>query len=174
MIRKISKKTTVTTAWAVLADIRSSHNVGSMFRTADALGVEKMFLTGYTPAPKDQFGRPNREIAKTALGAETSVAWESAKSATALLRKLHEVGHKIVAVEQAPNAQDYKKLKLAKKKTAATTTPAVFVFGNEVDGLPPKILELCDSIVEIPMRGKKESLNVAVAFGIALARILNL
>lgn len=152
----------------ILVDVRSSHNVGSMFRTADALGVGKIFLTGYTPAPKDRFGRANREIAKTALGAEVSVAWESVSNAATLIKKMQAEGCEVVAVEQGLDAIDYKKFKLKKKKTT------VFVFGNEIDGVPDKILTMCDKVVEIPMRGKKESLNVSVAFGVALARILNL
>lgn len=171
---------------AILDNVRSSHNVGSMFRTADALGVQKMFLVGYTPTPKDQFGRVNKEIAKVALGAEESVAWESVKTAAGLIKKLKsEKGGKyqIVAVEQHPTAKDYKKFAEKKfgasknlknlKKGGASIAPVAFIFGNEVDGISEKTLALCDEIVEIPMAGTKESLNVSVSFGIALARMLD-
>jgi len=157
------KKTEVV---VILADIRSSYNVGSIFRTSDALGVDKIFLTGYTPAPKDAFGRVNKEIAKVALGGEVSVAWESSVNTLSVIKKLKAKGFKIVAVEQDERALDYKKFKI--------TNPTVFVFGNEVEGLAPKIISACDDVLEIPMRGEKESLNVSVAFGIALARIFNL
>lgn len=150
----------------ILDDVRSSHNVGSIFRTSDALGIGKIFLTGYTPAPKDKFGRPNKELCKVALGGEESVAWESVANTASLIKKLKADGFKIVAVEQDKRAGDYKKFKM--------TGSTAFVFGNEVDGLSAKIISACDEVVEIPMRGEKESLNVSVAFGIALARILNL
>lgn len=161
---------------AILDNVRSSHNVGSMFRTADALGVSELFLVGYTPTPKDQFGRVNKEIAKVALGAEESVPWESTKTMASLIKKLKSAkggGYQIVAVEQHPTAEDYKKFSVKNlKKTGASVAPVAFIFGNEVDGVSEKTLKLCDHIVEIPMAGKKESLNVAVAFGIALARML--
>lgn len=150
----------------ILNDIRSSHNVGSIFRTADALGVDKIYLVGYTPAPKDKFNRENKEIAKVALGAELSVQWESVKEIDSLLAMLKKEGNKIVAVEQGKKSTDYKNFEIE--------GPTVFLFGNEVDGVPEEIISLCDESVEIPMRGEKESLNVSVAFGISLARILNL
>lgn len=156
---------------AILDNVRSSHNVGSMFRTADALGVEKMFLVGYTPTPKDQFGRVNKEIAKVALGAEVDVPWESVKTAVSLIKKLKtekDGAYHVVAVEQHPTAIDYKKFTLNAKAGRVA-----FIFGNEVDGVSEKTLALCDEIVQIPMQGKKESLNVSVAFGIALARMLD-
>ena len=144
----------------VLENIRSAHNVGSIFRTSDAAGVSKIFLCGYTPAPEDRFGRPRNDISKVALGAEKTVAWQSIENATDLIKKLKKNGVHIVAVEQAPNSVSIKKIKL-KPKT-------VFIFGNETDGLPKNILKLCDEIAEIPMRGKKESLNVSVSVAIVL------
>jgi len=151
--------------YAILDNVRSSHNVGSMFRTADAMGVQKIFLAGYTPAPKDKFGRINKEIAKTALGAEESVGWESIESVSKCIKKLQKEKFTIVAVEQCSNSSDYRKLKIK--------GPTAFVFGNEVDGVSEKVVSLCDEVVEIPMRGQKESLNVAVAFGIVLSRCSN-
>ena len=149
-----------------LHNIRSIHNVGSIFRTADAAGVSKIFLVGTTPAPVDRFGRTRRDLAKVALGAQNYVKWESAKSAGALLARLKHEKFKIIAVEQSPKAIDYKKVKAGGK--------TCFVFGSEVGGLPKSILSKADIIAEIPMRGKKESLNVSVAAGIALYGILKI
>ncbi|MCX6713489.1 MAG: TrmH family RNA methyltransferase [Candidatus Vogelbacteria bacterium] len=150
----------------ILPDIRSSLNVGSIFRTADACGIDKIYLTGYTPAPIDRFGRADKQIAKTALGAEKSVAWEKTEDVSKLLTKLKKEGFYLIAVEQASNSVDYKKVKI-KEKT-------VFIFGNEVDGLPKNILKKCDIVTEIPMKGDKESLNVSVSAGVALFRILGI
>lgn len=140
--------------------------MGAIFRTAEAAGVKKIFLTGYTPLPRDRFGKINKEIAKTALGAEKLVAWQKEKSFSLLVKKLRIENSKIeiVALEQAPNSIDYKKFKL--------TGPTAFVLGNEVTGLDQKTLKLCDAIIEIPLRGEKESLNVATAAGIAIFRLL--
>ena len=150
----------------VLPDIRSSLNVGSIFRTADACGVDKIYLTGYTPAPVDKFSRADKQIAKTDLGEEKSVAWEKVEDISKLLTKLKKEGFRLIAVEQANNSVDYKKVKISNK--------TAFVFGNEVDGLSKNILKKCDIIAEIPMKGEKESLNVAVSAGVALFRILGI
>ncbi|MBI4120863.1 MAG: TrmH family RNA methyltransferase [Parcubacteria group bacterium] len=149
----------------VLHNIRSAHNVGAIFRTADAAGVKKIYLTGYTPTPVDRFGRKDDKIAKTALGAE-ALPWKSTKNAISLLRRLKKEGYFIVAVEQSPNSVDYKKIH-PRKKTA-------FVFGNEVRGLSETILSSADGIAEVRMHGTKESLNVAVTAGIVLFRTLNI
>lgn len=151
---------------AILLNIRSVHNVGSMFRTADALNVDKIFLVGYTPAPVDRFGKKREDLSKVALGAEKNIPWESITDANKLIAKLKKEKISIVAVEQHKKAKDYKKFKIKK--------PTAFIFGNEVDGIPEKILSKSDEILSIPMRGKKESLNVSVSFGIALSRILDL
>ena len=152
------------TAVLVLPDIRSSLNVGSIFRTADACGVSKIYLTGYTPAPVDQFGRDDKQIAKTALGAEKNIPWEKVESVTKLITKLKKEGFYLVAIEQAENSVDYKKVK--------DQTKTAFIFGNEVEGLSKSILKKCDVIAEIPMMGDKESLNISVSAGVALFRIL--
>ncbi|MDO8514430.1 MAG: RNA methyltransferase [bacterium] len=144
----------------LLHNIRSAHNVGSIFRTADAAGISHIYLSGYTPTPRDRFGRSQKEIAKTALGAEKDVPWEHHTAPMRLLSKLKKDGWKIVCVEQDARARDYRSLKIKK--------PTLFVFGNEVRGVPKNILKTCDSIVEIPMHGRKESLNVSVAAGIIL------
>ncbi len=150
---------------AILHNIRSLHNVGSMFRTADGAGVAKIYLIGYTPAPTDIFGKPRPEISKTALGAEKSVPWESKRDIGKLIADLKKQGFLILTLEQAKNSIPYNKLKL---KAGAKVA---LIAGNEVRGVAPSILKKCDKILEIPMRGKKESLNVSVAFGIAVFQI---
>jgi tRNA G18 (ribose-2'-O)-methylase SpoU len=140
--------------------VRSAHNVGSIFRTADAAGVSKVYLSGYTPRPVDQFGRAQKEIAKTALGAEKFLAWEYQRHASALLKKARAEGCRIVGVEQEARARDYRNFRQHGK--------TLFLFGNEIRGLSPALRKACDEILEIPMRGKKESLNVGVAAGIIL------
>ena len=154
--------------YLILDNIRSAHNVGAIFRTADGAGIAKIFLVGTTPCPIDRFGRVRKEIAKTALGAEKSVAWEHRTNFSVLVRELKKSGFKIIAVEQDKKAIDYKKIVLPPK------TKVAFVFGGEVSGISSAHLKLCDVVAEIPMRGKKESLNVSVAVGVALFRILNI
>ncbi len=149
----------------ILHDIRSAQNVGSIFRTADACGVSKIYLTGYTPAPLDRFNRPVKEIAKTALGAEKNILWEKVTIGKCL-EKLKSDGFYIIALEQNKKSVDYKKIK-PKSKTA-------ILVGNEVLGISEAVLKRVDIIGEIPMKGKKESLNVSVALGVALFRILDL
>ena len=142
----------------VLDNIRSRENVGSIFRTADAAGVAKIYLCGITPAP------PHEKISKTALGEEAYVLWESCKQTWRLLDKLKEEGMNIVALEQTKTSRDIFKFK--------PKFPLVLVLGNEVNGLSPKILKYCDKKLAIPMYGKKESLNVSVAAGIALYQLI--
>jgi tRNA G18 (ribose-2'-O)-methylase SpoU len=144
----------------LLHNIRSAHNVGSIFRTCDAAGVTQVYLSGYTPRPVDRFGRPQKDIAKTALGAETSLKWHYAKSPGPLLRAMRRGGWRIVGVEQHARSQDYRALKKGER--------TLFILGNEVRGISPQMLASCDDIVEIPMYGKKESLNVSVAAGVVL------
>lgn len=160
--------------FVILHNIRSAENVGSIFRTADAVGVSKLYVTGYTPAPVDRFGRSRRDVAKSALGAEKTVPWEVRRSATALVRSLRRSGVRVVAVEQDARSRSYRTLRQGKD--------TAFLFGNEVTGLPPSLLRVADAVIEIPMFGKtvrharhprhtlrgKESLNVAVAAGIVL------
>lgn len=150
----------------ILHNIRSAHNVGAIFRTADALGVSQIYLSGYTPLPVDRFDRPRKDIAKAALGAELSVHWEYAVSLDRLIDRLKHESVDLVAIEQDPHAVDYKEVKI-KGRTA-------FLVGSEVEGLSEDVLERCDVIAEIPMHGTKESLNVSVAFGVALFRMLNI
>lgn len=156
----------------ILHNIRSVANVGAMFRTADAAGVNKIYLTGHTPCPLDRFGKIRKDLAKSALGAENFVKWEQKKNIFPLLEKLRKKKYFLIAIEQAENSVDYKKVKL--KRENARHGGQAFVVGAEVGGLPKNILKKCDIVAEIPMRGKKESLNVSVALGIALFRILNI
>jgi len=154
--------------YVLLHNIRSTHNVGSIFRTADAAGISKIYLSGYTPQPIDRFGRPVMELAKVALGGEGSVAWEYQEDPLEIIKKFKkEHAHKsqIIALEQSGKSVDYKEVK--------PEFPMLFIVGNEVDGVPQEILAECDVIAEIDMKGKKESLNVGVSFGIAIFRILN-
>ena len=150
----------------IIHDIRSVTNVGAMFRTADAAGINKIYLTGFTPTPLDRFGKIRKDMAKSALGAENFVEWEYKKNTSILVDKLRKENYFIIGIEQDKKSIDYKKVKLKEKN--------VFIMGAEVTGIPKNILTKCDVIVEIPMKGKKESLNVSVALGIALFRICGL
>lgn len=152
--------------YLILNDIRSVYNVGAIFRTADAVGITKIYLVNTTPTPLDRFGRVRKDVAKTALGAENTVPWEYLKDISTLLKKLKKEGFYIIAVEQSENSIDYKKVKPFQK--------TAIIVGNEVDGIPEKILSKCDCVAEVPMKGTKESLNVSVATGIVLFRILNI
>jgi 23S rRNA (guanosine2251-2'-O)-methyltransferase len=149
----------------ILHDIRSMENVGSLFRTADAAGIDRVYLSGITPSPIDRFGRPVGKIAKAALGAEKSISWKETKDIAGILNTLKTEGYQIVAIEQSDRSVDY--------KSVAIQEPVAFILGNEVDGLAKDILGAADIIAEIPMQGNKESLNVAVAGGIALFRMLD-
>lgn len=149
-----------------LQDIRSVHNVGSIFRTADASGVNKIYLVGTTPTPIDRFGRVRQDMAKVALGAENNIPWEYYADWKKLMLKLKKGKIKIVALEQDKKSIDYKKFK--------NEDNFCLLVGEEVGGLPKNILSKVDSIIEIPMRGKKESLNVSVALGVAIFRVLKI
>lgn len=148
-------------------NIRSAHNIGSIFRTADGCGVDKIFLTGYTPLPATQetvyLTRAHKDFAKTALGAEKNIAWEYQEDVIALIEQLKAKQYQIVALEQDEKSIDYRVYQ-PKQNTA------LFI-GNEVDGVDVEVLQQADIILEIPMRGQKNSLNVSVAFGIAAFEI---
>jgi len=149
----------------ILHDIRSVYNVGALFRTADAIGITKIIISGYSPAPVDRFGRSRSDFAKSALGSEKTIPWEYVKTPFVKIKKLKEEGFHIVGVEQDSRSVDYKKVKKMDKM--------VFVLGTETTGISKNLLNLCDTIVELPMKGMKESLNVSVAGGIVLYRILD-
>jgi 23S rRNA (guanosine2251-2'-O)-methyltransferase len=144
----------------ILHDIRSHYNVGAMFRTADGAGVAKVYLVGYTPSPIDRFGRPVPEIHKTALGAEQVIPYESVTSIDELIVRLKAEGFVVVAVEQSNKStllQDF----VVPEKVA-------YILGSETEGVPQAVLAQVDTILEIPMQGEKESLNVSVAAGIVM------
>lgn len=140
----------------VLDNIRSMHNVGSVFRTADAFLVQGICLCGYTPLP------PHRDIHKTALGATETVAWRHFAATSEAIRSLKEEGYAVFAVEQTEGS-----IRLSGLSTAVTG-PVAVVFGNEVSGVDTVALALCDGSVEIPQWGMKHSLNVSIAAGIVL------
>jgi tRNA G18 (ribose-2'-O)-methylase SpoU len=141
-----------------------------MFRTADGAGVQKLFLTGFTPTPLDRFGEYRKDFMKTSLGSERTVAWEHSRDANPVLKKLRREGYALVALERlsaqagAPRAVPYGKW----PRTVNGKRKLALIVGHEVDGVPPAMLKQADRIFDIPMRGKKESLNVSVAFGIAV------
>jgi len=139
--------------YVICDSIRSLHNVGSIFRTSDGLGVTKIYLCGITGTP------PQHGLKKVALGAEEAIEWEYVKSATKVVKKLKKDGFQIVALEKTKKSVNIKTLKW--------TFPCALIVGNEIGGVSPKLLKKSDQIVHIPMRGVKESFNVAVAFGIA-------
>lgn len=135
-------------------NVRSLWNVGSFFRTCDAFAVERLYLTGYTGTP------PRKEITKTAIGAEDFVSWETTRDPVALLKGLREDGWQLLGLELTPEAENL--------STYSAGDNVCLIVGHELTGIPPDILMLCHSVVKIPMLGHKESLNVAVAAGIAL------
>lgn len=146
----------------VLDNLRSVENTASIFRTAECLGVKKIILIGTTPAPVDRFGRNRKDFAKISLGAEKMLEWEHKKEIVPVLKELKDGGYKIVSLEQHSKSHKPKPQK-----------DFVLIVGNEVDGVSKEALDLSDEIIEIDMRGEKESLNVSVATGIALYALLN-
>lgn len=151
----------------ILHNIRSLHNVGSIFRTADGAGVKKIYLTGYTPTPCDLFGKLRRDFSKTALGAEKYVEWEHKKNIASLLSELNR-NIFIVSLEQSTLAVPYNLYTMIYHSGLKKCSGIALIVGNEVKGISPAILKKSHAIIEIPMHGHKESLNVAVATGIAL------
>lgn len=142
--------------YIVLDNVRSLHNVGSAFRTADAFRMEKIFLTGITGTP------PHREIHKTALGSTESVAWEYVEKTETIISQLKESGYKIIAVEQTTESVSLQDFKIQSAEKYA------FVFGNEVDGVSEEAIALADGAIEIPQSGTKHSLNISVCLGIVM------
>ena len=146
--------------YVVCDNIRSLENIGSIFRTADALNVDKIFLCGICGRP------PNQKISKSALGAENWIDWEYCGSAWRLIERLKKEKVFIVVLEQGKNSLAYAKFK--------PKFPLALVIGNEVKGVSPSVLKRADKIISLPMFGRKESLNVAVAFGIQVMRFVAL
>lgn len=141
--------------YVVLNSIRSNYNVGSIFRTSDAAMIKKLYLCGYTPAP------PKKEILKTALGATESVQWEYVKDPVEVIKDLKMQGVKISALEITSKSRKYYDVK-------KTDFPLCMIVGNEITGVTQELIDLCDFTLEIPQYGIKHSLNVAVAYGIAV------
>lgn len=140
----------------VLDNVRSLHNVGSAFRTADAFRMEKIYLTGITGKP------PHREIEKTALGATESVAWEYHDKPETIVAQLKETGYRVVAVEQTTASLPLQSFSME------STQKLCLVFGNEIHGVSDAVIDLCDAAIEIPQAGTKHSLNISVCVGIVL------
>ncbi len=159
-----SEKTPVV---VVLDNIRSMHNVGSVFRTADAFLIKAVYLCGYTPRP------PHRDIHKTALGATETVAWQYFPTAVAAIGSLKEEGYAVFAVEQVENSVSLQQFAQQFVEAQHSRSLAV-VFGNEVYGVGMDALSLCDGSVEIPQWGMKHSLNISVAAGIVLWELVRL
>lgn len=152
----------------VLHDIRSVLNVGAIFRTAEVFGVEEIILSGYTPGPVDRFGRKRNDFAKAALGAEDLMSWERAEDVTEVLNKIKTENRKLVVLEQVEKSMDIRNMSVAFEKN----TPLSLVVGNETEGVRAEFITAADLIIEIPVFGKKESLNVSSATAIALYAFL--
>ncbi|SHF65799.1 SpoU rRNA Methylase family protein [Mariniphaga anaerophila] len=150
------KKTDKTPLVVVLDNIRSCNNIGSVFRTSDALLLEKIYLCGITATP------PNKDIHKTALDAEKSVDWEYFKKTEDAVEKLKAEGYNIFAVEQVENSISLLDFEPAENEKIA------LIFGNEVKGVQQKVVDLCDGAIEIPQYGTKHSFNISVSAGIVL------
>ena len=140
----------------VLDNVRSANNVGAFFRTGDAFGIERLVLCGITGTP------PSREIHKSALGAEMTVAWEYERESTTAVQRLRESGYTLLAVEQVEGAVSLDCWKLDSDFRIA------LIFGNEVEGVQQSVVDLCDGAIEIPQMGTKHSLNVSVSGGTVL------
>jgi 23S rRNA (guanosine2251-2'-O)-methyltransferase len=149
----------------VLHDIRSVLNVGAIFRTADSIGIDKIIISGITPAPVDRFGRDRSDMQKTALGAEKTVPWEQVENIIEEIEKYKTDGFQAVSLEQSEKSVDYKEY-IPEEKT-------IVILGSEVEGVNDELLEISDTTLEIPMNGEKESLNVSVATGILLYRLFD-
>lgn len=152
----------------LLDNIRSVHNTASIFRTAETLGISKIYCLNTTPTPKDRFGRKRSDFAKVSLGAEEMIDWgkiDDELSVTRLVKTLKKQGFTVIALEQSERSIDY--------KNAKTGDKTLIILGNEVNGISDELLKMTDTIAEIDMKGEKESLNVSVASGIFLYRLLD-
>ncbi len=151
--------------YVLLNSIRSSYNVGSIFRTSDGAMIEKLYLSGYTPYPPgSELGGGNKDILKTSLGSTESVKWEYVKDPKEVILKLKKDGIKICALELTDSSEPYYEID-------KNNFPICLVVGNEISGVPNEILDLCDYSVEIPQFGIKQSLNVAVAYGVTIFKL---
>lgn len=147
----------------IIDNVRSAHNVGSIFRTSDGAGVVRIILVGYTPSPIDRFGRVQPEIKKTSLGASTMIPFENKENGEEIVTRISELkadGYTVVSLEQTSQSISLYDFIVPEK--------VAYIVGNEIDGVSQNLLELSDTVVEIPMQGQKESLNVGVSTGILL------
>lgn len=144
----------------VLDNVRSLHNIGSIFRTSDAFRISALFLCGITAAP------PHREIHKTALGAENSVSWRYFNESIEAVKELKDAGFRVYSLEQADHSIDLRKFQWDGSKTA-------FILGNEVDGVHQELIDISDGCIEIPQEGTKHSFNVSVSAGILLWKVVH-
>lgn len=155
--------------YLIVHNVRSAYNVGSIFRTADGMGAKKIYLTGYSPFPfqeKNLYKTPSQKmISKTALGAEKNICWEKNKNISRVIENLKKKNFQIVALEQSEKSVNFASFE--------PKFPIALIVGSEPRGLSGRVLEKCDAIIEIPMRGKKNSLNVGVALGIAGYNLIN-
>lgn len=154
--KKRTKESNFFNTIVILDNIRSMHNVGSFFRTSDAFGLSKLYLTGITPCP------PRPEISKSALGAEEFVDWEYWKNAIDLITELKHQGYYIIGIEQTTESVLLHQFKLESSNKYA------LIFGNEVKGISDEVIKKCDLHIEIPQFGDKHSFNVSVSYGIVL------
>ncbi len=149
----------------ILNDIRSALNVGSIFRTSSGIGINKIYLCGITPTPYENAkkfegqNKKRKDFIKTSLGSEDEIDWEYRENILELIKELKDKDFEIIALEQDKRSIDYKKLNTKKENIS-------IVLGSETDGVKIEVLNLCDQIVEIPMLGLKESLNVTIAYAI--------
>ncbi|MGZ8557072.1 MAG: RNA methyltransferase [Chitinophagaceae bacterium] len=150
------KESSKTPIIAVLENVRSAYNVGSVFRTADAFLIHAIYITGYTAKP------PHKEIKKTALGAEETVDWKHFASANEAIYSLKQDGYKIFAIEQVEGSRELQAISFGPEEKIAV------IFGNEVTGVEQSTISLCDGCIEIPQLGMKHSLNIATAVGVVL------
>ena len=139
----------------LLDNVRSLNNIGSIFRTCDAMGIKKMYLCGITGQP------PHREIRKTAIGASESVDWEHKKNASEIIKKYRDLCYEIIAVEQTSNSVSLENYQINNKKI-------LLIFGNEINGVSQNLVDSCDLSLEIPQWGTKHSVNISVSVGIVL------
>lgn len=162
-------KTIKIPVYVVLNSIRSNYNVGSIFRTSDGAMIERLYLCGYTPHPPKPgeeakgkiSGTGKREILKTALGSTESVSWEYVKDAAQVIKNLKKEGVKICALELTSKSKLY-------YEVTKSDFPICLIVGNEITGVAQELIDLCDFSIEIPQYGIKQSLNVAVAYGISV------
>lgn len=146
----------------ILSDIRSIQNVATIFRTADGIGVSKIWLSGFTPGPLDKYGIVIPKFKRISLDAEETVDWEKCENPIGLINGLKDMGKFVIGVETGDKAVDYNDLSLE-----AGFEEVVLIMGSETDGLSDEVMNLCDVIMEMPMNGKKVSLNVGIAFAVA-------